>query len=134
MKTKSILYAMLATFILIVLYFASPFEFTEKREFFLLLAALGLLFLILGIILLVQSRKTKGKLKIFLIMTGVSALTPLLFSVLHNFFYALAIAFENLAFIFEPLHAISFIISIIIGPIFFIVGMIGSFILLKRKQ
>jgi len=109
-----------------------PFEDELLRKLFPIAGILGLIFLILGITLIIFGRKEKGKLKLFLILTGISAISPLIFSVLHNLFYALAIAFDNLSFLFEPLHVISFIISLVIAPILFIVGLIGIFILLKR--
>lgn len=129
-KTKTILYSMIAIFILIMLFFFVP-ENSLRRMLFPVAGVLGLLFLVLGIVLVFLGRKEQGKLRLFLVLTGASAIAPLLFSVLHNLFYGLAIAFEGLAFLFEPLHAISFIISIIIAPILFITGMIGSIILTR---
>lgn len=129
-EIKAILYALMVILILIVIYFVSP----VSDKLFSLLAVLGLLFLILGAGLVIIGRKENGKLRLFLVMTGLSAVSPLIFSVLHNVFYALAIAFEKLAFIFEPLHAISFIISLIVAPIVFIVGFVGSLILLGKKR
>lgn len=132
LKIKPIFYSLIGIFILILLFFIIPFEDEVRRPLFLVAAILGLLFLALGITLAILARKEKGKLRIFLMLTGISAIAPLLFTILHNFFYALAIAFENLSFIFEPLHAVSFIISIIIAPIAFLVGIIGTLILWKR--
>lgn len=132
-KTSILLYGMIAIFVLIIAFFFVP-ENRMRRMLFPVVGILGLLFLALGIVLIVFSRKEKGKLKLFLKITGYSAIAPLLFSVLHNFFYGLAITFEKLAFIFEPLHAISFIISIIAAPILFIIGAVGSIILRNEKR
>jgi len=132
-RVKAIIYSLIGIFILIVVFFAIPFENPLKQNFFPIIAVLGLLFLILGIVLIILARKEKGKLKVFLILTGVSAIAPLVLSILHNVFYALAIAFENLSFIFEPLHGISFIMSLIGAPILFIIGSIGSIVLLNKK-
>ena len=130
-KIKTILYSLTGIFILIIIYFAVPFEHLIKQNIFPIVAILGLLFLLLGIALIILSRKEKGKLKLFLRLTGISAISPLVFSILHNLFYALAIAFENFSFLFEPLHVVSFIISLLVAPILFLVGLIGCFILLK---
>jgi len=89
--------------------------------------------MILGGSLAIISRKEKGKLRIFLMITGISALCPFIFSILHNVFYALAIIFENIKLFFEILHVASFFISLIIAPLAFIAGAVGSAILLKRK-
>jgi hypothetical protein len=94
---------------------------------------LGLLFLILGIVLVVIARKEKGKLKIALIVTGISAVSPLVFTILHNLFYALGIYFEKLNILFEVLHGGSFIIALIVAPIAFLIGIIASFVLMKKK-
>jgi len=129
-KIKPILYSLTVIFILIILYFIISFE---KRIFFLILAILGLLFLALGVALVILGRREKGKLRIFLILTGISAISPFVFSILHNFFYALAIIFTTLSPLFEALHVISFIISLIVAPILFIIFLIGSIILLNKN-
>ncbi|MBS1267177.1 MAG: hypothetical protein MAG795_01149 [Candidatus Woesearchaeota archaeon] len=75
-KIKATLITLLVNFIAIVLFFVLQFE---KRWQFMILAVLGLLFLVFGIILLVLSRKEKGKYKLFLSLTGYSAIAPFLF-------------------------------------------------------
>ena len=130
---KTIFYSLIAIFILLLSCFLIPFPSPIKRAFFPLIAILGFIFLILGIVLAVIARKEKKKLKLFLMLTGISAIAPFIFSILHNLFYALAIAFENLKYLFEALHVTCFIISIIIAPIAFIVGIVGSIILFKNK-
>jgi len=97
------------------------------------LAALGIIFMLLGASLAIISRKEKGALRIFLMVTGISAICPFIFSILHNVFYALAIMFENLKLLFEILHVSSFLISLIVAPIAFIVGAIGGLVLLKHR-
>ncbi len=129
---KVILYSLVGILILLLIYFVAPFEQLLKQKFFPIVAILGLLFLILGVVLIILSRKEKGKLKFFLILIGISAIVPFVFTILHNLFYGLAITFKNLVFLFEPLHTISFIISLFVAPILFIVGLIGIIILLKR--
>ena len=63
----------------------------------------------------------------------------LVFSILHNFFYALAIVFENiimLEYIFEFLHASSLRIPVIVCPISAFVGAVGisAYLKLGRRQ
>lgn len=121
--TKKTLYALIIIFILLVAYFLITPEL--KNPLFPLLAILGLAFMVMGVTLVFISRKEKGPLKLFLTITGLSAVAPLLFSILHNVFYGLG---------FETLHATFFIISILIAPITFIIGVIGSIILFRREQ
>jgi len=131
---RTILYSSVIVFVFIVTYFFIPFPESIKRASFLLVAILGLVFLGLGMILILMVRKEQGKLKLFLMLTGISAISPLIFSILHNVFYGLAITFKDLNYLFEALHVISFITSMIIAPVGFIVGVVGSFILLKKQK
>jgi len=138
---KSILYMMLGIFILLMSYFILFPLFIDDvgRSFFLFIAILGLIFLLFGVTLIYLTIKQgiKGKLRIFLLLTGVSAISPLVFSVLHNVFYALGIISKNILIIkytMEVLHVVSFLIAIPISPIVFLVGIIGSLILLKKLK
>lgn len=136
-KIKTILYSLIGIFVLLLIYFAVPFEDLIKQNIFLIVAILGLLFLVLGIALIILSRKEKGKIKIFLMLTGISAISPLIFSVLHNFFYALGILLENIAvikYMMEILHVTSFIIAMAVSPVVFLIGVIASLILLKKSK
>jgi len=137
-KIKLVFWSLIVSFILLVSYFIISSELDTFRLIFPILAILGFIFLLLGItlIFLTIKQKIKGKLKIFLILTGVSAISPFVFSILHNFFYALAIIGENITIIksiMEFLHVSSFLISIIASPIGFIVGAIGVIVLFTRK-
>ncbi len=136
---KSVFWLLVGIFILLVSYFAFSFQFSGiERLLFPLVAVLGLIFLLLGIalIFLTIKQKIKGKLKIFLMLMGASAISPLVFSILHNFFYALGIIGENIFIIkytMEILHVASFLIALIVSPIGFLVGAIGSIVLFMRK-
>ncbi len=137
-KIKLVFWSLIVIFILLVSYFIISSELDTFRLIFPILAILGFIFLLLGItlIFLTIKQKIKGKLKTFLILTGVSAISPFVFSILHNFFYALAIIGENITIIksiMEFLHVSSFLISIIASPIGFIVGAIGVIVLFTRK-
>ena len=130
-RLKIILYALIIILFLLVAYFLTPIPAPIKRTLFPLVALLGFVFLMLGIILIFLARKEKGKLKLFLMLTGISAIVPFIFSILHNLFYGLAITFESFKLIFEILGAGFFIIAIIVAPIMFVVGIVGSFIFLR---
>ncbi len=134
---KRTFYSLIIIFILILAFFLLPdISIIEniQRKLFLLAAVLGLIFLIQGTRLAFIARKEKGLLKIFLMLTGIAALAPLPFSILHNAFYALAIVFENFEFLFEVLHVASFIIALAVAPITFIVGVIGSLIIFHKNK
>lgn len=129
------LYLSLLLFVILISFFIlSLYDYGS----FLIIGVSGLLFLITGFILFVLSIKfqTQKKLKIFLILTSISAISPLLFSILHNLFYALAEIFKNIIIlnkIMEFLHVVSFLISIIIAPIVFLISVITSIVLIKNK-
>jgi len=133
---KKILYSQIIILVLIVAYFVATAFWDVGRVFFLLLAVLGLAFLVLGVILALKARKEKGKLRVFLLLAGLSAVAPLVFSILHNLFYALAEVSKNvtlLKYLFEFLHGASFIIALLVAPVAFIAGAVGSLMLLKKK-
>ncbi len=130
---KSVVYISTIIFIILILYIFIPFSSSLKRILIPFIFFLGFIFLLLGIFLLFLSKKQERKLKRNLILVGISAISPLLFSVLHNVFYALATKFENIKFLFDVLSASSFIIAIIISPALFIIGIIRYFILTKKN-
>lgn len=136
-EIEYLLYSLGGIFVLILSFFVIDFGDIIQRKLFPIVGVLGLLFLILGIALIVFAKKKKRKkdekLRLFLLMTGVSSIAPLVFTILHNFFYALGIAFENLVVIFEGLHALFFILGLAVAPVLFIVGWVGSIILMKKK-
>jgi hypothetical protein len=131
---KTILLSLGIVFVLLLAYFLTPFPMSVKQSVFPFVAVLGLIFLILGVVLAIAAKKEKGKKRTFLMLTGISAAAPFVFSVLHNLFYGLAEMFERLKCVFEPLHAASFIIALIIAPITFVIGVAGSIVLLKREK
>jgi hypothetical protein len=79
--------------------------------------------------------KIKGKLKKFFLLTGISALGFFACIILHNFFYALAEISGGiiiLPYLMEFLHAAFFLIGIIVCPLGYLVGLIGSFVLILK--
>ena len=132
-KNKAIktFYTLIAIFILLLAYFIIPFPEPIKRTSFLFVAVLGLVFLILGITLIVLAAKSKleKKLKIFLILTGASAACVLPAAVLHNLVYALFIILFGEGFWANGDEAFFFILALIICPIIFLIGTIGSMVI-----
>jgi len=131
--------ALIANFLLILGQFFVPAisEFFEGSLFFLLpfvvFCSLGGLLVFLTI-----KRKVRGNLRKFLLLTGFSAVGFLVFSILHNLFYALEIVakkFFLLAFLFGFLHGAFFIIAVLACPLGFLAGLAGGiFTFLKKKR
>lgn len=68
----------------------------------------------------------------FLILLGASVIGFPLFVILHNLFYALGIMTADmivLHYLFEFLHAASFLIAIFVCPAGFLIGAAGSMVL-----
>ncbi|MFH1592601.1 MAG: hypothetical protein ABIB47_04520 [Candidatus Woesearchaeota archaeon] len=138
-KSKSIFYILLGIFILLIIYFAVPALPTIRRALFPFAAILAFFFFILGTALIFYSLKLKAqkKLKIFLLLTGASAVGFLVFVLLHNLVYGLFIylfgeAFwESIGMGDEPFF---FILAIFVCPIVFLIGAIGSLILFHKKR
>ncbi len=137
-KIKNLIIFLIVVFILIFSIFIIPTPSYLEKIYFPIVAILGFIFLILGLMLILFARKEKGeekrKLRLFLIITGISAMSPLIFSVLHNLFYAMAITFENFRYLLDLLQATFFIISVMASPIVFIIGIITSIILIRKYR
>lgn len=98
-----------------------------------------IVFCILGgiLVVLVFKSKTTGWLRKFLMLTGLGSTGFFVGVFLHNAFYALAIVSEKiivLKYLFEFLHVSFFLISIIVCPLAFLVGVIGSIVIMLRKK
>ncbi|MBU1110173.1 hypothetical protein KKB83_00960 [Patescibacteria group bacterium] len=96
-------------------------------------------FFILGVTLAITALKkiAEGKLRKFLILTGSSAAGFLVSVLLHNFLYGLAVVTENIPLLHysaETLSIIFFFVSIILCPLGFLVGVVGSIILLAQQK
>lgn len=98
-----------------------------------------LIFVALSIALVVLTfkKKVEGNLKKFLLLTGISPLAMVVFILLHNLFFGLFIVvfgndfWERTGLGDEPLF---FILAVIVCPIAFLIGFIGSIVLLIRKK
>ena len=77
-----------------------------------------------------------SKQKLFLVVTLVSPIAFVLFVILHNFFYAFGVMtqhFPSIHFVMEALHVVFFLISTLLCPLAFVVGVVGSIVLLVKK-
>ena len=99
-----------------------------------------IIFSLLGIVLifLTLREKVKGTLKRYLLLTGASALGFFTFIFLHNAFYALNMVTHHITvlnYLTEILHTIFFLAAILLCPLGFLVGIVGTTILhFKQKR
>ena len=133
-------YALIGVFIVIICMFFVPAvsEFVQGPLLFL---SPFIIFSLLGaaLIFLTVKSKIKGKHRKLLLLTGVSAAGFFVSIVLHNLLYALAIVASHiiiLKYIFEFLHAVFFILAIVVCPLGFLIGAIGctTIFINKRKS
>ena len=137
MKTKlsrSIFWALVGVFVVVVCLFAIPAA-RELLMGLLFIAVSGAVFCLLGIALIVLTVKQKvgGLVKKFLLLTGASAVGIPASILLHNAVYALVfVNILNRPDIDEPFF---FIMAIVVCPIGFLVGAVGSVVLaVKYRQ
>lgn len=134
---SEILHILIGIFVLLIAFLFAPMQDEIRRMLFPVAGVLGLLFMILGValIILTVKRKVKGKLKIFLLLAGASSAAILPSAILHNLVYALLIFLFGEGFLGagwdEPFF---FLLAVIVAPIVFLVGAIGSCVLLKNKK
>jgi hypothetical protein len=129
-------WALIAVFVLILcFFFIEPFsELLEGSELFL---SPFIIFFLLGIALLVFTlrEKVEGLLKAFFLLAAASATGVFVFVLLHNGFYALASVSGNIPVLgtgLEFLHAAFFIVALIVCPLGFLTGAVGSIVLRAR--
>ncbi len=134
----TIFWALVGVFLFIIGQFFIPAvnDLLSGSEIFLVPFAVFFL-LGLALIFLTFRNKVEGKLKKFLILTGLAATGFFVSVFLHNAFYALAIITSQifiLNYIMEILHVTFFFIGVLICPLGFLVGLIGSLILLNKRS
>ncbi|MBW2978359.1 hypothetical protein KY331_05940 [Candidatus Woesearchaeota archaeon] len=135
MKIKPVFYTMISIFVVLVLFiFFSPDDL--KRPLFPIAGIFALVFFILGIVLIVlAARMKKSRLKIYLLLTGISAAGIPACVILHNLVYALFMVMFGEGFWGEAGdEPVFFIIGVLVFPILFIVGAVRSLILFKKKK
>jgi len=109
--------------------------FVGAANTYTLFSGIGIIFG-LGVALLVLTVKTKvrGRLKGFLLLTGASAVAMPAFAVLHNLVYALAISVFGAGFWNGGDEPFFFIMAIIICPVAFLTGAVGSIVLTIKTK
>jgi len=134
-----VFFALVMLFIVIVGGIVIPAPVSVKRTLFPFIAVLAVIFFFLGLTLMFLTIKTKikGKYGKFLILTGASAAGFFISVLLHNFLYGLGVITRNIAilhYLFEFLHTAFFITAIFICPLGFLVGVMGSAVMLFKKE
>ncbi len=136
---KAILYALLIVAVIIAAYFFVPGSVLPKRSLFPVVAVLAIVFAFLGatLVCLTIILKIRGKLGLFLVLTGASAVGFLVSAVLHNLVYGLFIYFfgddfwDRIGMMDEPFF---FSLAVFVCPALFLVGSFGSIVLFIRTK
>lgn len=103
---------------------------------FSILAWLALFMALLGVALIILTFKLRdtGAQKIFILMTGCSAVGMPLFAVLHNVVYGLYEVFFGENFWRGGDEVVFFLLALLVCPILLLVGWIGSVVCLLRSR
>jgi hypothetical protein len=138
----TIFWALVGVFVVIVIDMPISMLIPALKVYLLPLAFISwVAFFILGLALIVSIKKKKaeglqGWLKKFLLLTGASAVGFPVFAILHNLVYGLFIYFfgqdfwERVGLGDEPFF---FLLAIIVCPLGFLVGVIGTIVLFLKK-
>ncbi len=130
----TVFWTFIATFVLIVSgafvgeWLMGPYFIPAIAIFFLLGAAL---------IFFTLKEKVEGTLKKFLILAGGSAVLFFISVVLHNLFYALGTVTGHitlLKYLTGTFDVAFFLIAVIVCPIGFLVGVVGSIVLFVKGR
>lgn len=136
---KTIFCVLVGIFVVILGWMVFPDFMLANQMLFPFGVVLVFAFFLLGSVLvfLTIKGKVKGKLKKFLILTGGSASGFLVGVLLHNLLYALGMLVGHIAwlyFLLEVLHVGFFIMAVLVCPLGFLVGVVGSVVLFTKKK
>lgn len=136
---KTIFYVLVGIFVMILGWMVFPDFVLAKKMLFPFGVVLVFVFSLLGLMLvfLTTKGKVKGKLRKFLILTGGSASGFLVGVLLHNFLYGLGMLVEQIVwlyFLLEVLHVGFFIMAVLVCPLGFLVGVVGSVVMFNKKK
>ncbi len=135
---KKVFWALVGTFIFILGQFFVPPMRDLFRGPFLFLAPFAVFSLLGGLLIfLTLKKKVEGGLKKFLILTGASATGFFVSTLLHNLIYGLFIAVFGVNF-WDKVglgdEIFFFLLAIIVCPIGLLIGIVGSIILLFKRN
>jgi hypothetical protein len=122
---------------LVILFALTALFFSLDRRLFNVAAVLAIIFGLLGLVLMVLTlRLREPRLdRVFFLLTGMSAALIPISVVLHNLVYALCIVFFGEGFwkggSDEPFFLI---LAIVVCPTLFVIGAVGSSVLLIRSK
>jgi hypothetical protein len=125
-------WALAILFVIVIMGFVFPLaEILGRRFFPIILIVLGIIFLILGILLiyLTYKLKIKGKQKWPLLLTGATPILALISVILHNLVYALMVTLG-----IGGDEAFFFILGLVVCPIVFLVSVVWSIVLMYKKR
>jgi len=130
-----IFWALIGVFVVAVSAMVIP-AFRELVVGFLFIVIAGTVFIVLGAVLLFLTikEKVRGMLRGFLLLTGASALGIPVSVFLHNAIYGLFIYWFGADFWKGGDEPLFFIMGVIVCPLGFLVGVVGSIILAIRGQ
>ncbi len=132
--TWPIFWALIGVFIVVVCLFFLPVFRDLLRGSLLFLSPIVVFFLLgAALIFFTVKEKVGGMPKKFLLLTGASAVGFLLFILLHNAVYGLFTHFLGADFWNGGDEPFFFIMAIIVCPIGFLVGSVGSIVLAIKK-
>jgi hypothetical protein len=137
LAVKVIFWLLVAFFIELMVVVFAPIEYRSTN--FLFMAIPGIIFLLLGIALIVLTAKSgpRGLLKKFLLVTGAAPIGAVVSVILHNAFYGVFIYFFGADFwdrIGTGDEPVFFVLAIIVCPIAFLVGVVGSIVLFIKER
>ena len=128
-KITTIFRALVVAFVVIVIAMMIPGLIPALRGFTAPLLLISMVaFFLLGLALIIKIVKKKGEgieglLKKFLLLTGGSAIGFFVFVILHNAVYGL----------FGVEEPVFFILAVIVCPLGFLIGAIGTTVLFRKK-
>ena len=136
---KTIFCVLVGIFVMILGWMVFPDFVLAKQVLFPFGVVLVVVFFLLGLVLmfLTIKGKVKSKLKKFLILTGGSASGFLVGVLLHNLLYGLGMLVEHVAwlyFLLEVLHVGFFIMAVLVCPLGFLIGVVGSVVMFSKKK
>ncbi|MFB3897663.1 MAG: hypothetical protein ACE14V_15330 [bacterium] len=137
---NAVFYLLIVVFAILVIWFANNGRYwVLNRLPYSVIAYLAIAFIVLGVALVVLTvllKETRIQ-KVFFVLMGISAASMPICAKLHKFVYTLFIGWYGQGFWQRhnmPDEPIFLILTIIVFPILFLTGTIGSIVLLIKKR